>query len=113
MKFKCKPGYEVTGVKTYWDGIRFDLGGITRDGKLHAHIGFMVTVPTTEQPSPPSMGCDITFVNTHSYRSAGAQILRAGESGQIVVDDLTFQLTVKHIYDKAPEGRALDAFVVN
>lgn len=113
FKISCKPGFEVTGVKSYRDGIRFQLGGIARDGKLYAEFDFDVTVPTTEHPSPPSPGCDITFVNTHSYRSAGAQLLKAGESSRIVVGDLAFKVTVKKIYDKAPEGSVIDTFVVN
>lgn len=111
FKIECKPNHRVEGENTYHEGIKFEMRGITRGGRMLGSHGFEVyTVDPASWRSLPGQGCEISAPRTHKYSSSGGLILTKEQNNLVQIDDLTVTITLKRTYDKAPEDRPIDQF---
>ena len=112
MEATCKPNFTLSPPLTYKQGVKLELNANIHQGVAYGFFAFEVEAPAAPAVEAPfGQGCTARLVIGHNFGSSGGKILSVGEPSVTRINNLEVKLTLKKVYNSAPEGKELGKLI--
>lgn len=108
MEASCSRNVTISPPLTFKKGVALELSANIHNNVAYGMFGWVVEAPSPAAPEAPfGHGCKARMVVGHHYGTSGGQILKVGEPSVTRIDDMTVKLTLKQVFNTAPENTAV------